>query len=64
MQAGVEETMATTISGHKTGSVFDRYNIISPKQVLDAMKQVERSDGRLLNVDGSSMEVTQSGRRK
>jgi len=53
-----------TISGHKIRSVFDRYNIISPKQVLDAMKQVERSDGRLLKVDGSSMEVVQSGRRK
>ena len=52
-EPGVQEKVAMTISGHKTRSVFDRYNIISPKQVLDAMKQVERSDGRLLKVDGS-----------
>lgn len=51
VSAGVQEKVAMTISGHKTRSVFDRYNIISPKQVLDAMKQVERSDGSLLKVE-------------
>ena len=48
VQAGVQEKVAMMISGHKTRSVFDRYNIISPKQIVDAMTQVERSDGSLL----------------
>ena len=60
----VRGKVAMTISSHKTRSVFDRHNIISPKQVLDAMKQVEQSEGKLLKADGSSMEVRKSGRRK
>ena len=64
VQAGVQEKVAMSISGHKTRSIFDRYNIISAKQVLDAMKQVEQSDGSLLKVDGSSMEVEKLGRRE
>lgn len=36
------------ISGHKTRSVFDRYNFMSPKQITDAMAAVEKADGNLL----------------
>jgi hypothetical protein len=56
VRAGVPEKIAMGITGHKTRSIFDRYNIVSERDLAEA--------GRKLDVFHSEKEWSKFGQSR
>jgi integrase len=52
IRKGVSETVAMRISGHKTRSVFDRYNVVSERDLSEAARLIESENKHTLSTLG------------
>jgi len=58
VRAGVPERVAMMVSGHKTRSVFERYNIVSDQDLKDAARKMQTYHEKL----NSEIEIEESKR--
>jgi integrase len=61
IRVGVPERVAMTISGHKTRSVFDRYNIVSREDLKKAAKKRQAFNETQNKISESSYKLVTIG---
>jgi hypothetical protein len=52
IRVGVQQKVAMTISGHKTAAIFQRYNIVNGRDIVEAGRKVneKQNDNGLLEI--------------
>jgi len=63
--SGLEESLAMRISGHRTRAIFDRYDIVGPREINEAAAKMEtRLNKSLGTISGTTAEFEASDAKR